>query len=248
VILRRTLLALCAVLLPAWAAAQTLTVSAAASLADALREAGRRFEAAHPGVTLRWNFAASGVLVQQILQGAPVDVFLSADQVTMDRGVAGRAIDAATRRDIARNTLVLVAPAGSTAPRELADLAQAGVRRIAIGKPATVPAGRYTQQVLEAARLWGPLQPKLVPADNVRQVLDVVSRGEVEAGFVYRTDAALQRERLRIVLTASGHEPITLPGAVVAGTRQPALARAFLAHLGTAESRAVFASFGFGAP
>ncbi len=244
----RTLLVLLAALLPAWAAAQTLTVSAAASLADALRETGRRFEAANPGVTLRWNFAASGVLVQQILQGAPADVFLSADQVTMDRGIAGQAIDATTRRDIARNALVMVAPAGSVAPRTLADLAQADVRRIAIGKPATVPAGRYARQALEAAQLWAPLQPKLVPADNVRQVLDYVSRGEVEAGFVYGTDAALQRERLRIVLTASGHEPITYPAAAVAGSRHPALARAFLAHLGTAESRAVFARFGFGAP
>jgi molybdate transport system substrate-binding protein len=244
----RTLLVLLAALLPAWAAAQTLTVSAAASLADALRETGRRFEAANPGVTLRWNFAASGVLVQQILQGAPADVFLSADQVTMDRGIAGQAIDATTRRDIARNALVMVAPAGSVAPRTLADLAQADVRRIAIGKPATVPAGRYARQALEAAQLWAPLQPKLVPADNVRQVLDYVSRGEVEAGFVYGTDAALQRERLRIVLTAIGHEPITYPAAAVAGSRHPALARAFLAHLGTAESRAVFARFGFGAP
>lgn len=244
----RTALVLLAALLPAWAAAQMLTVSAAASLADALRETGRRFEAANPGVTLRWNFAASGVLVQQILQGAPVDVFVSADQLTMDRGIAGRAVDAATRRDIARNTLVMVAPAGSALPRDLAELAQAGVKRVAIGKPATVPAGRYAQQALEAAQLWLPLQPKLVPADNVRQVLDYVSRGEVEAGFVYRTDAELQRGRLRIVLTASGHEPIAYPAAVVSGSRQAALARAFLVHLGTAESRAAFAKFGFGAP
>lgn len=244
----RCTLVLLAALLPAWASAQTLTVSAAASLADALRETGSRFEAANPGVSLRWNFAASGVLVQQILQGAPVDVFLSADPATMDRGIAGQAIDASTRRDIARNTLVLVAPAGSAAPRALADLARADVKRIAIGKPATVPAGRYAQQVLQAAQLWAPLQPKLVPADNVRQVLDYVSRGEVEAGFVYRTDAALQRDRLRIVLTASGHEPITYPAAVVAGSRHAALARAFLAYLGAAEARAVFEKFGFGAP
>jgi molybdate transport system substrate-binding protein len=188
------------------------------------------------------------VLVQQILKGAPVDLLLSADQATMDRAIAGGAVVPGTRRDIARNALVLVAPAGSAAPRTLADLAQAEVRRVAVGKPATVPAGRYAQQVLEAAQLWRALQPKLVPADNVRQVLDYVSRGEVEAGFVYRTDAELLRARLRIVLTASGHEPIAYPAALVAGTRQAALARAFLDHLGTAESRAVFAKFGFDAP
>jgi molybdate transport system substrate-binding protein len=244
----RALAILCLALLPSWAAAQQLTISAAASLADALREIGSRFEAARPGVTLRHNFAASGVLVQQIVQGAPVDVFVSADQATMDRGVAAQALDPASRRNIARNTLVMVAPAGSTGPNHLADLALPGVGRIAIGKAATVPAGRYTQQALEAAQLWAPLQPKLVPADNVRQVLDYVARGEVAAGFVYRTDAELMKHRLRLVLTAAGHEPITYPAAAVATSRQPALARAYLDHLRSAEAQAVFARFGFGAP
>jgi molybdate transport system substrate-binding protein len=244
----RALALLCLALLPSWAAAQQLTISAAASLADALREIGTRFEAANPGVRLRHNFAASGVLVQQIVQGAPVDVFVSADQASLARGMAARALDPATRRDIARNTLVLVAPAGSTRPTGLADLAQPGLGRIAIGKPATVPAGRYAQQALEAAQLWAALQPRLVPADNVRQVLDHVARGEVAAGFVYRTDAERMKGRLRQVLTVGGHEPITYPAAAVATSRQPALARAYLEHLRSAEARAVLSRHGFGLP
>lgn len=244
----RALTILCLTLLPAWAAAQQLTISAAASLADALREIGGRFEATHPGVTLRHNVAASGLLVQQILKGAPVDVFVSADQASMDRGMAARALDPASRRDIARNTLVMVAPAGSTQPARLADLALPGTGRIAIGKAATVPAGRYAQQALEAAQLWTALQPRLVPADNVRQVLDYVARGEVAAGLVYRTDAELMKGRLRLVLTVGGHEPITYPAAAVATSRQPALARAYLEHLRSAEAQAVFKRFGFGLP
>ena len=207
-------------------AAQPVTISAAASLADALREAGARFEAARPGVTLRFNFAASGVLLQQIVHGAPADLFVSADSETMGRGIEQKLLDAATRRDVASNALVMIAPApvAGASPMvpplaQLADLAGLGVRRIAIGKPATVPAGRYAREVLESARLWATLEPKFVFADNVRQALDYVARGETEAGFVYRTDAALMKDKVRIVLTAPGHTPITYPAAVVAGSR-----------------------------
>ena len=229
--------------------AQTITVSAAASLTEALREIGRRFEAAKPGVSVRLNFAASGVLIQQILAGAPVDVFVSADEETMSRGIEQKALDPATRFDFAANTLVLVAPMqGAPAIASVADLARPEVRRVAIGKPATVPAGRYARQALETARQWPAVEPKLVFADNVRQVLDYVARGEVEAGFVYRTDAELMKERVRVVLTASGHAPITYPAAAVADSRQPALAREFLAFLAGAEAQGVLARQGFARP
>jgi molybdate transport system substrate-binding protein len=235
--------------LPLAAAAQQLTVSAAASLTDAFKHIGARFEAANPGATVRFNFAASGVLIQQIVQGAPVDVFASADQETMARGVAAKLIDTATRRDFAANTLVMIAPAqNSAAPADLADLAKPGVKRIAMGKPATVPVGRYAQQALESANLWAPLQSKLVFADNARQVLDYVARGEVEAGFVYRTDAQLMQDKVRIALTATGHAPITYPVAVVADSKQPALARAFAAFLLGPEAQAILARFGFAKP
>ncbi len=244
----KRLLASLSLALPLLASAQTLTVSAAASLTDAFKQIAPRFEATRPGVTLRFNFAASGVLLQQIAQGAPVDVFASADQPTMDRGAAQQLIATDTRRDFAANSLVLIAPAQGAAPAALADLAQPQIRRIAVGKPASVPVGRYTQAALEDARLWAPLQPKIVFADNVRQVLDYVSRGEVDAGFVYRTDAEIAKDRLRILLTVGGHAPVTYPAAVVADSRQAALARDFVAFLTGAEAQAILARYGFGKP
>jgi molybdate transport system substrate-binding protein len=247
--LARTLCTLLLAAAPLAASAQPITVSAAASLADAFRDIGTRFEAARPGTTVRFNFAASGVLVQQIIQGAPVDVFASADQETMARGIEQKVIDAATRRDFAANTLVMVVPAQGGLPlTQLADLTGPAVRRIAVGKPATVPVGRYARQALDSASLWGRIESKIVYADNVRQVLDYVARGEVEAGFVYRTDAEIMKDRVRVVLAASGHSPITYPAAVVADSRQPALARAFVEYLAGAEAQAVLARFGFGRP
>jgi molybdate transport system substrate-binding protein len=247
--MKRLLPGLC-LALPLLACAQQLTVSAAASLTDAFKEIAPRFEAAKPGVTVRFNFAASGVLLQQIVQGAPVDVFASADQDTMNRGAAQKLLAAETRRDFASNTLVLITPpASAPSPiRQLGDLALPGVRRIAVGKAASVPVGRYTQQALEAAQLWSGLQPKLVFADNVRQVLDYVSRGEVEAGFVYRTDAELARGKVRVALTVGGHAPVSYPAAVVADSRHAALARDFVHFLGGGEAQAILARHGFGKP
>lgn len=237
---------------PLLVSAQTLTVCAAASLTDAFKQIAPRFEAARPGVTLRLNFAASGVLLQQIAQGAPVDVFASADQDTMNRGIEQQLIAPDTRRDFAANALVLIAPADNStsgpALASLGDLVKPEVKRIAVGKPASVPAGRYAQASLQGVNLWTLLQPKIVFADNVRQVLDYVSRGEVEAGFVYRTDAEIAKDRLRIVMTVGGHAPVTYPVAVVADSRQAALARDFIAFLGGAEAQSILARYGFGKP
>lgn len=247
--MKRLLLTLSLAALPLLAPAQTLTVSAAASLTDAFKEIGARFEAARPGTQLRFNFAASGLLLQQIVQGAPVDVFASADPETLNRGVEQKLLVADTRRDFASNSLVLVTPAqGAPAIAALADLARPEVRRIAVGKVASVPAGRYAWQALEGAQLWAGLQPKLVFADNVRQVLDYVSRGEAEAGLVYRTDATLAKDKVRIALTVGGHAPVTYPAAVVADSRQPAAARDFVAFLASGEAQGILARYGFGKP
>ncbi|MBI3346360.1 MAG: molybdate ABC transporter substrate-binding protein [Burkholderiales bacterium] len=245
--MKRLLLSLSLAALPLLASAQQLTVSAAASLTEAFKEIGARFEAGKPGAAARFNFAASGVLLQQIVQGAPVDVFASADQETMDRGAAQKLIDADTRRDFASNSLVLVTPPASPV-KSLRDLALPGVKRIAVGKVASVPVGRYTQQALESAQLWAALNPKLVFADNVRQVLDYVARGEVEAGFVYRTDAELLKDKLRIAMPVGGHAPVTYPAAVVADSKQAAIAREFLAFLRGGEAQAILARYGFGKP
>ena len=231
------------------ASAQPITVAAAASLTDAFKAIGPLFEAARPGVGVRFNFAASGVLIQQIVQGAPVDVFVSADPETMDRGVEQKVIDAGTRRDFAANTGVLIVPGtGGPAIARLADLQGPAVRRIAIGKTATVPVGRYTRQVLETAGLWSALQPRLVQADSVRQVLDYVARGETEAGFVYRTDAAVMADKVKVVLTAEGHAPVRYPAAVVSDSRHKAVAQDFVDYLSTAPAQAVLARLGFGRP
>lgn len=231
--------------LPLMVQAQQLTVSAAASLTEVFKAIGARFEAQHPGVQLRFNFAASGALLQQIANGAPVDVFASADQETMDRG--SELWLAGTRRDFAANALVLVTPLDAS-PRQVSDLALPSVRRIAIGKPASVPAGRYAQQVLQGLQLWDPLQPKLVFADNVRQVLDYVSRAEVEAGFVYRTDAALLPGKVRVAGVVVGHAPIRYPVAVVKDSRQIPLARSFAAFLAGADAQSLLRQAGFERP
>ncbi len=246
--MKRLLLAL-SLALPLLASAQQLTVSAAASLTDAFKEIGPKFEAARPGASVRFNFAASGVLLQQIAQGAPADVFASADQETMNRGVEQKLVAADSRRDFAANSLVLITPAqGAPAVATLADLGKPAVKRIAVGKVASVPVGRYTQQALEGAQLWATLQPKIVFADNVRQVLDYVSRGEVEAAFVYRTDAELAKGKVAIAMTVGGHAPVTYPAAIVADSKQPALARDFVAFLAGAEAQAILARYGFGRP
>ena len=235
--------------LPWLASAQPLTVSAAASLTNAFNELAPKFEATHPGVTLRFNFAASGVLIQQVVQGAPVDVFASADQATVTRGIEQKLFDADSRRDFASNTVVLVVPAqGGPNVKTLADLASANVKRIAIGKLATVPVGRYTKEALETAKLWSVLEPKLVFADTVRQVLDYVARGEVDAGFVYRTDAAMGGDKIKVVLTAEGHTPVSYPAVVVSESRNKALARDFIAFLATPSALNVLAKHGFGKP
>lgn len=235
------------------AQAQQLTVSAAASLTEALREVATRFEASRPGVTVRLNFAASGPLLQQIVQGAPADVFVSADEETVTRGVLARVLDADSRRIFAGNTLVLIRPLsrplkGAPDLAAPADLVRPEFKRIAIGKPATVPAGRYTQQALVAAGVWDLLQAKLVPSDSVRQVLDYVSRGEAEAGFVYRTDAALMADKVHVVGTVGGHVPIRYPAVVVSASPLKALAGDFVAFLSAPVAQAILVRRGFMAP
>ena len=245
----RLLSVVLALALPLAAAAQQITVSAAASLTDAFKEIGPKFEAAKAGSTVRFNFAASGVLLQQIGQGAPVDVFASADQETMNRGNDQKLIDTATRKDFVTNSLVLVEPAqGAVGLKSLQDLSGVNVKKIAVGKTATVPVGRYTKQVLDNAKLWTVLEPKFVQADSVRQVLDYVSRGEVEAGFVYRTDAAVAGDKVKVAFTPTGHTPVTYPIAVVAESKQKALAGDFIAFLSTPAAQEVLARFGFGKP
>ena len=231
------------------ARAADLTVSAAASLTNAFRELGPLFEAQNPRTAVVFNFAASDAVLAQIARGAPADVFASADQETMDRADAQKLLAPGSRRNFVGNTLVMIVPAdsplGLKAPR---DLQKPEVKRVAIGNPASVPVGRYTRVSLETAKLWAAVEPKAVFAQNVRQALDYVARGEVEAGFVYATDAAIMKGKVKVVATVSTETPITYPVASVAGSRNPDAARKFLDFLTAPASQAVFARHGFGRP
>jgi molybdate transport system substrate-binding protein len=236
---------------PGAAVAQELTISAAISMKDAVEELGRRFTQARPGVTLRYNLGSSGELQKQIEAGAPIDVFISAAQRQMDELERRGLIEAATRRVFARNVLVAVKPADSTLDlSKPADLLDGRVRRIVIGNPKTVPVGQYTEESLRAMGLWERLQPRLVFAENVRQALDYVARGEVDAGFVYATDVAVRRARVAEAFRPpeDTYRPVTYPAAVVKDSKSPALARAFVELLVSADGRAVLGRLGFQPP
>jgi molybdate transport system substrate-binding protein len=231
------------------ASAAELIVSAAASLTNALRDVSQVFEQRNPGHKVLLNFASSDVLLSQIAKGAPVDVFATADVETMDRAEKQDLLAPGTRRILLRNALVLIAPAGS--PMRLtgvAGLEDPAVRRIAIGNPASVPAGRYARAALDKAGMWGRIGPKLILAQNVRQALDYVARGEVDAGLVYATDAAIMASKVRVAATVPTTTPIAYPVALVKDTRNRALAESFLALLESAPAQAVFSKYGFSRP
>ena len=223
-----------------------ITVFAAASLADALGELADSYHAA-TGDTVRLNLGASSLLARQIQEGAPADLFFSADDAKMDELARAGLIDAATRRSLLSNALVVVVPADRplrvAAP---ADLAAPAVRRLAVAEPATVPAGIYAREYLERAGLWPNLAPKIVAAENVRAVLATVANGDADAGFVYRTDALVsKRVRVAWVVPPDQGPRISYPAAVLRGAANPAGARRLLAWLESPAVRAVFTKHGF---
>ena len=234
-----------AIAFSAAARADDLTVSAAASLTNAFTDIAKAYEAQHPGTHVALNFGASDVLLKQIEQGAPADVFASADEATMDRAASAGRIDAASRKDFAANSLVLIVPNAGTAPAQLSNLAQNDYKRIAIGNPDSVPAGRYAKQALIEAKLWDTLQPKLVQAQNVRQALDYVARGETEAGFVYATDAASQAQKVKVALTVPTATPVRYPAAAIGSCKQKPAACDFVQFLLGSQSRATLSRYGF---
>jgi len=241
-----TILSLCIVLMSTPAMAKDLLVSAAASLTNAFTEMKEPFEKAHPGTSLVLNFASSGALLKQMEQGAPVDVFASADQATMDK--AEKLMDPATRADFAGNSLVLIVPADSKLslrnPEELKDEA---FKLVAIGNPDSVPVGRYTKGALEAG-LYEALTPKFVLAETVRQALDYVARGEVQAGFVFATDAALRADKVKIAAEVTGHKPIIYPIALLAASQNKDMGQAFVNFVKSEEGQAILGKFGFKRP
>ena len=246
---RRSLAVLAGLLLSTQLAAAELTVSAAASLTNAFQEIASAFETQHPEHKVVLNFGASGALLQQIAKGAPADVFASADQQTMDRAQQQSLIETDARRDFAANSLVLIVPAeGGKAPASLDELTRAPYERIAIGQPASVPVGRYTKAALEKQGLWQAIEARMIGAQNVRQVLGYVARGEVAAGFVYATDAALMAGKVRVAMTVPVTTPVRYPIAPIAGSANAAAARDFVAFVLSEPAQAVLARHGFGKP
>lgn len=222
-----------------------LLISAASSLSDAFKEIGKSYEAKNPGVTVRFNFAATGPLLQQIEQGAPVDVFASADQQSMDKAEKGGFILPGSRTDFTGNSLVLVSPVNMTVVKGVADLQSAQVLKISMGNPDSVPVGRYAKAALEKQGVWEALVPKFVMGSSVKQALEYVMRGEVEAAFVYGTDAVIAKDKVRVVAEIATVKPIAYPAAVVAASMKQEQAQAFIHYLQGAEGQAVLAKYGF---
>ena len=239
--------ALVIALSPVRAANTDLTVSAAVSLKDALEEIVHLYDVEHPGVTVHFNLGASGTLQRQIEQGAPVDIFISASPKEMDSLDSQGLLLPGTRKNLAKNNVVLIVPAGASQISGFSDLVTSAVKWIAIGEPQTVPAGRYAQEVLTHVKLYDQLKPKLVLAKDVRQVLTYVETGNADAGIVYTTDAKISK-KVSVVATApeDSHSPVLYPGAVLKNSANPAVAKTFLDFLAGDKARGVFEKFGFG--
>jgi len=229
---------------------EALTVFAAASLTEAMTEAGRQFEQSQ-GVAVRFSFAASSTLARQVEAGAPAGLVALASEDWTDY-LAGRgAILPETRIGAVGNRLVLIAPSGDrttlSEPPSAAEIAAAlgPAGRLALGDPAHVPAGIYARQALESLGLWPAVAARLAPTDNVRAALALVARGEAALGVVYATDARLAPQvRIVATLPRASHAPVSYPFAIVRGGNSPQ-ARAFLAFLTSTEGLAIFERFGF---
>jgi molybdate transport system substrate-binding protein len=187
--------------------------------------------------------------MQQIVKGAPADVFASADQTAMDKAEAEKVVSAASRKNFAANQIVMIVPSDSALNlAALKDLTQPAVKRVALGNPASVPVGRYTKSALEAAGLWDAVSAKAVLAQNVRQSLDYVARGEVEAGFVFATDATVMPDKVKVAVRVPAQTPVTYPVAVTAQTKQPAQAAEFVAYVLSPAGQDILAKYGFQKP
>ena len=223
-----------------------ITVAAAASLSDAMQEMKQQFEQQHPGSKVQFQFAGSGALLQQLDKGAPIDVLATADQSTMDKAQQKGLIAADTRFNFAANQLLLVvAKEAAVHPHTLQELASPAIKKIALGNPASVPVGSYSQAALQQAGVWDSVAHKMVFTQNVRQSLDYVVRGEVEASFVYKTDAAMQPDKLQVAMAVPTTQPIAYPIAVTQASQQAAQAQAFVQYVVSDAGQAVLAKYGF---
>lgn len=225
--------------------AAEINVFAAASLTDALKHIASDYEKSS-GDKIIFNFAASGTLSRQIEAGAPADIVFFADEAKMDGLTAKDLLVNETRKDMLGNSLVIVTPADNTAIHSPADLTNATVKHLALGELKAVPAGTYAKIYLQKIGAWPALEPKVIPCENVRAVLAAVASGNVDAGIVYKTDAAISKEvKIAFEVPAADGPKISYPIALVKGSPQSEAAKKFLAHLDSEAAAGVFTKFGF---
>ncbi|WP_145325186.1 molybdate ABC transporter substrate-binding protein [Paenibacillus xylanexedens] len=227
-----------------------LTISAAASLTDAMKEIETNFETANPNIELNFNFGASGALQQQIEQGAPADIFVSAATKNMSALVDENLIAPGDQKNLLQNSLVAIVPAdGAHTVTSEADLTSDSIKTVAIGIPESVPAGTYAKEALTNAKLWDELESKLVQGKDVRQVLQYVETGNADAGFVYKTDA-LTSDQVNIAFEVdkNNYTPANYPVGIIEGTKHRTEADQFYAYLQTPEVLDIFAKYGFSIP
>jgi molybdate transport system substrate-binding protein len=223
-----------------------ILVSAAISLTDVLEELGRTYTA-EGGATIRFNFAGSNVLARQIVNGAPADVFISADEAQMQVAERAGAVIAATRVDLLGNRLaVLTTPALAEKVTDVRALLAPDVRRIAIGDPEAVPAGVYARQYLQVAGVWEGLRGRLVPVGNVRAALAAVDTGSVQAAIVYESDVKIARTAALAFVVAGSEAPrIVYPAAVVSASKNRSEAERWLRFLRGDRASDVFRKYRF---
>jgi len=228
------------------AAGSEILVSAALSLKAPFEEVGRSF-GTKTGTKVIFNFGASGMLQRQIEGGAPADIFASASPKEMDSLESGGFLIIGTRSNFAGNSIVLIVPSRSRLRiRSSDDLRKKEVRRIAIGNPASVPAGKYAEEALKSSGLWATLKDKIVLCENVRQVMDYTARNEIDAGMVFRTDAGNSKD-VEIISEASeqSHKPVLYVIAAIKGSRHEMLAKEFISMLLSDEGRKILKKYGF---
>jgi molybdate transport system substrate-binding protein len=235
------------VLLVAPLQARELVVSVAVSLHPAVAEIAEIYRERFPEVETALSSAASGVLLQQVLRGAPVDLFISAAPGELDRLAAEGLLVEQSRRALASNRLVVLLPPDGAPMQSLSEMTDEDFGLIAVGNPKTAPVGRYTQQALSALELSAAVEDRLIPAESARHVVVWVQRGEVAAGVGYRTDAWLFADKIRLgpELPEQSHAPIEYQAAVLSAARQPEAARQFVDLLLSPRGREVLERYGF---
>jgi len=223
-----------------------ITVSAAASLTDALKAIGANYEK-QDGDKVAFNFGASSMLERQIEEGAPADIFFSADEAKMDALAAKDLIVKESRKSLLSNTLVIVTSADSTLKiLSPLDLTGNNVRRIALADPKAVPAGVYSKAFLEKEKLWSQIEPKVVPVDNVRAALAAVESGNIEVGMVFKTDAAISKKvKIAYEVPANTGSKISYPVAITKNAKQVESAKKFVEYLASDDAAKIFTRYGF---